>query len=291
MADIVLRNGSVAEKCAALAQMPEVAASLDEVEMRILKASSFPAIKSQDPAKVAQQLSVLFPRIAKDAGITMPEGEWRIAQARVCELLLRYYGNFSVADIKVAFELAVMGELDEWLPKDRDGRADRQHYNRFNADWIAKILRAYRDRRQDVQGKAMTAAPVRQISAEPSEEAKEFYRQANRQNCRDVFLRYKYRRELRINGFEAKTIYGLLYGAGLADEVTQKESDRTDALVRCLMSAARGLVNEYTAHRIRREGKDSRELDFTAYELARMREIRRTFDRMINEEIQINQYI
>lgn len=42
---------------------------------------------------------------------------------------------------------------------------------------------------------------------------------------------------------------------------------------------------------IRREGVGSKELDSTAYEVARANEIIATFDRMIVDEIQIDRYL
>ena len=55
--------------------------------------------------------------------------------------------------------------------------------------------------------------------------------------------------------------------------------------------AAIGMINKYTAFNVRRKGIDSPEIDFTAFEVARKKEIIRAFDRMIAEEIQIDNYL
>ena len=58
-----------------------------------------------------------------------------------------------------------------------------------------------------------------------------------------------------------------------------------------MQRVARGMINQYTAFQVRRKGTESPEIDFTAYEIARDKEIARTFDRMIADELQIDNYL
>ena len=87
------------------------------------------------------------------------------------------------------------------------------------------------------------------------------------------------------------TLYGWLASNGLADEIAETERDRKDAFLRYLSRAAKGLENKYRASYVRKEGVQSADVDFTAFEIARRRSIRDAFDAMIADEIQIDNYI
>lgn len=86
-------------------------------------------------------------------------------------------------------------------------------------------------------------------------------------------------------------LYEWLQKCGLADDVQVKEDDRKQAFARYMQRVARGFVNKYEAYHVQRKGTDAPELDFTAYEIARDKEIARTFDRMIADELQIDNYL
>ena len=86
-------------------------------------------------------------------------------------------------------------------------------------------------------------------------------------------------------------VYNWLLGVRLADEVKETEDDRKEAYNRFLARAASGFVNEFTVYHVRKQGTRSREIDYTAFEVARRKEIKRTFDRMIKDEIYIYHYL
>lgn len=75
----------------------------------------------------------------------------------------------TLADIKLAFELATTGELDDYLPKDSQGNPDKKHYQQFNADYFAKILNAYRRKQNGVIHKAYKALPEPKKELTPEE--------------------------------------------------------------------------------------------------------------------------
>ena len=86
-------------------------------------------------------------------------------------------------------------------------------------------------------------------------------------------------------------VYNWLLGVRLADEVKETEDDRKEAYNRFLARAARGFVNEFAVYHVRKQGTQSPEIDYTAFEVARRKEIKRTFDRMIKDEIYIYHYL
>lgn len=274
-----------------MVQLPEVAKALNPVEKYVFAASTKTPIAEIDDAKLVENLSLLFKRIAIDVGYIIPQNEndWNYIQSRLLDILKRYYSDMTLADIKMAFELATTGELDEYLPKDKQGNPDKNHYQQFNADYFAKILGAYRNKQNEVIGKAYTALPEPKKELTPEE--KRYYHNQTVARCRKVFLQYKYTGRFVLGITDGMLIYDWLRKLGFANEVAGTEDDRKQAFARYMQRVARGFVNKYEAYHVQRKGTDAPELDFTAYEIARDKEIARTFDRMIADELQIDNYL
>ena len=97
-----------------MVQVPEVAKALNPVEKYIFAASTKTPISEIEDAKLVENLSVLFKRIAMDVGYIIPqnENEWKYTQSRILAILKMYFSNLTLSDIKMAFELATMGELE-----------------------------------------------------------------------------------------------------------------------------------------------------------------------------------
>lgn len=272
-------------------QLPEVAKALNPVEKYVFAASTKTPIAEIDDAKLVENLSLLFKRIAMDVGYIIPQNEndWNYIQSRLLDILKRYHSDMTLADIKIAFELATTGELDEFLPKDKHGNPDKNHYQQFNADYLSKILNAYRRKQNGVINKAYKALPEPKKELTPEE--KRYYHNQTVARCREVFLQYKYTGRFVLGVTDGMLIYDWLRKLGFANEVAGTEDDRKQALARYMQRVARGLVNKYEAFHVKRKGTDAPELDFTAYEIARDKEIKRTFDRMIADELQIDNYL
>lgn len=272
-------------------QLPEVAKALNPVEKYVFAASTKTPIAEIDDAKLVENLSLLFKRIAMDVGYIIPQNEndWNYIQSRLLDILKRYHSDMTLADIKIAFELATTGELDEFLPKDKHGNPDKNHYQQFNADYLSKILNAYRRKQNGVIHKAYKALPEPKKELTPEE--KRYYHNQAVARCREVFLQYKYTGRFVLGITDGMLIYDWLRKLGFANEVAGTEDDRKQAFARYMQRVARGFVNKYEAYHVQRKGTDAPELDFTAYEIARDKEIARTFDRMIADELQIDNYL
>lgn len=274
-----------------MVQLPEVAKALNPVEKYVFAASTKTPIAEIDDAKLVENLSLLFKRIAIDVGYIIPQNEndWNYIQSRLLDILKKYYSQMTLADIKLAFELATTGELDDYLPKDSQGNPDKKHYQQFNADYFAKILNAYRRKQNGVIHKAYKALPKPKKELTPEE--KRYYHNQTVARCREVFLQYKYTWRFVLGITDGMLIYDWLRKLGFANEVVGTEDDRKQAFARYMQRVARGFVNKYEAYHVQRKGTDASELDFTAYEIARDKEIARTFDRMIADELQIDNYL
>ena len=273
-------------------QLPEVAKALTPVEKYIFVASTKKQIAEIDDETLIAKTGKMFRFIAMDVGFIIPtenRDDWTYICTRLLDLLKRYYSQLTLSEIKLAFELLITGELDDYLPKDRDGNAERKHYQQFNADYFAKVLNAYCRKQNQVIGKAYTALPEPKKGLSP--EQIRYYRNQSVMTCLMCFMRYKYTGRLVFGLTDEMLVYNWLLGVGLADEVKETEDDRKEAYNRFLARAARGFVNKFTVYHVRKQGTQSPEIDYTAFEVARKKEIKRTFDRMIEEEIYVYNYL
>lgn len=276
----------------AMVELPEVAKALTPVEKYIFVASTKKQIAEIDDETLIAKTGQMFRFIAMDVGFIIPtenRDDWTYICTRLLDILKKYYSQMTLADIKLAFELATTGELDDYLPKDSQGNPDKKHYQQFNADYFAKILSAYRRKQNGVIHKAYKALPEPKKELTPEE--KRYYHNQAVARCREVFLQYKYTGRFVLGITDGMLIYDWLRKLGFANEVAGTEDDRKQAFARYMQRVARGFVNKYEAYHVQRKGTDAPELDFTAYEIARDKEIARTFDRMIADELQIDNYL
>lgn len=275
----------------AMVELPEVAKALTPVEKYIFVASTKKQIAEIDDETLIAKTGQMFRFIAMDVGYIIPTNpeDWAYICTRLLDMLKKYYSQMTLADIKLAFELATTGELDDYLPKDSQGNPDKKHYQQFNADYFAKILNAYRRKQNGVIHKVYKALPEPKKELTPEE--KRYYHNQTVARCREVFLQYKYTGRFVLGITDGMLIYDWLRKLGFANEVAGTEDDRKQAFARYMQRVARGFVNKYEAYHVQRKGTDAPELDFTAYEIARDKEIARTFDRMIADELQIDNYL
>lgn len=274
-----------------MVQLPEVAKSLSGVEKYIFAASTKTQIAEIDDATLVTKTGQMFRFIALDVGYIIPTNtdDWAYICTRLLDILKKYYSQMTLADIKLAFELATTGELDDYLPKDRNGQPDKAHYQQFNADYFAKILNAYRRKQNGVIHKAYQALPEPKKELTP--EQKRYYHNDIESRNRLAFLQYKYTGRVDFGIAGEMFVYDWLVKVGLADIVKETEDDRREALGRFLARAARGFVNEFTVYHVRKDGTKSKEIDYTAFEVARRKEIIKAFDRMIADGLQVDNYL
>ena len=171
-------------------QLPEVAKSLSGVEKYIFAASTKMQIADIDDGTLIAKTGQMFRFIAMDVGYIIPTNseDWAYICTRLLDILKKYYSQMTLADIKLAFELATTGELDDYLPKDSQGNPDKKHYQQFNADYFAKILNAYRRKQNGVIHKAYKA--LSEPKKELTPEEKRYYHNQIVARCREVFLQY-----------------------------------------------------------------------------------------------------
>lgn len=265
--------------------VPEVIQALTPIERRIFEASIKTPVADFSDEELTHKVGLIAKYIARDAGIKSVD-DYEIA--RFMTVLKLYYSLFSLREIRMAFEFAMTGELDEFLPRDKDGNPDKNHYQTFNIEYITKILNAYKKRRREAVHKAYTALP--QPKKQISPETKAYYMREMKRKVILSFLYYKYRGKLPddINSF---LIYNEINILGLAEPIQVTEADKKEAVVRLLRKAHTGVIKEFVAECIRRLQTKHSDVISEARLIAKEKALIKSFEIMVKEEIQITDYI
>lgn len=264
--------------------MPVVMDSLTYAEKMVFFASTKESISEMEENELCEKVSNLAKFVAKDAGIRQVEP---YDVARFLDILRRYYNTLSTAQVKLAFEMAMAGELDEYLPRDKDGKPDNNHYQSFSVEYVTKVLNAFKKKNREVEIKAYDMMPKYQ---EPKDEQKEYFIKFSKDQAIYNYLCYKYTGKLAsVNG--ENIIYRELERLDLAVPVRITEEDRKKAMHRLLRKAQSGFIKPFEAECIRWEGTKHDRVNDSAYFIARYRAICESLDIIIKEEIQLIELI
>lgn len=265
--------------------VPEVIQALTPIERRMFEASIKTPIADFSDEELTHKVGLIAKYIARDAGIKSVD-DYEVA--RFMTVLKLYYSLFSLQEIRMAFEFAMTGELDEFLPRDKDGNPDKNHYQTFNIEYITKILNAYKKRRRETEHKAYTALP--QPKSQISPETRVYYRREMKRTVIVSFLAYKYRGKLpdNVNSF---LIYAEIERLGLAEPIQVTEADKKEAVARLLRKAHTGVIKEFVAECIRHLQTKHSDVISEAGLIAKEKALIKSFEVMAKEEIQITDYI
>lgn len=281
---------TAAERRREMLAIPQVVSALEPHEKSVFIASTKQPISEIEPKDLALELGKVLRFIFKDTGYRFPgDDEFGYIVLRVREILKRYYGFLTMADFKLAFEMCITGELDEYLPKGRDGQADRGHYQQFNAEYVCKILNAYKSRRASVLRRAYDAIP----EAEPERDIKreEDLHNRTKRGCLKAFDFFKENGYLpELSPIAEMLYYDLLSSAGLAPEIEVTLEEQKAIFNRTMNQySRRGMVGDMK--RLRAEGIDASELRYGSFSLARKRALKDAFAKMAAENVVLTNYI
>lgn len=265
--------------------VPEVIQALTPIERRMFEASIKTPVADFSDEELTHKVGLIAKYIARDAGIKSVD-DYEIA--RFMTVIKLYYSLFSLQEIRMAFEFAMTGELDEFLPRDKDRNPDKNHYQTFNIEYITKILNAYKKRRQETEHKAYTALP--QPKSPISPETRAYYRREMKMTVIVSFLAYKYQGKLpdNVNSF---LIYAEIERLGLAEPIQVTEADKKEAVARLLRKAHTGVIKEFVAECIRHLQTKHSDVISEAGLIAKEKALIKSFEVMAKEEIQITDYI
>lgn len=274
-----------------MAGNPVVMRVLEPVEKSVFLASTAKPISDYEDQDLAMDLRKALILVAKDVGYrSTSEADMAYLVVRVAEILKRYYRVLTMRDFRMAFEMSITGELDEYLPKGRDGMADRGHYQQFNAEYVCKILNAYKFKRAAVLKKANDALPVDEVHADAKLVADLMVRQ------KQIFLEVldNYRANGRFpDGMTPITeiiCCDVLSACGMMPPVVVTAEEQKAIFQRTLNHYAR-IGNMWDLERLKQAGPGADELQQKAFTLSRRKALQSTIERIINEGVDIAQYI
>ena len=273
-----------------MAKVPAVMTALGPVDRSVFLASTAKTICEYDSVELAKELSKALKYIAKDVGYRMSdESELGYLVVRICEILKRYYFLLTLRDFRMAFEMSITGELDDYLPKNRDGQADRNHYQQFNAEYICKILNAYKLRRYEVLQQAQNAMPESEPVVDQQQAAK--WRNLTKRELIEAYKYYKEKQTLpEITTISEMLFYNLLASVGLAQEIVVTKDEQKAAFEQIIKDLD-NLGKYWDVKRIKTDGLESPEVSNNAYIIARRKALELAFEQMVENGIEITDYI
>jgi len=273
-----------------MANVPAVMNALGPVDRSVFLASTAKTIAEYDNVELAKDLAKALKFIAKDVGVrSTDESDQGYMVVRLCEILKRYYYWLTLRDFRMAFEMSITGELDDYLPKGRDGQPDRGHYQQFNAEYVCKILNAYRLRRDEVLKKAYNAMPEPEQKVDKKEEIK--WRNITKRECIDAFEFFKENKKMPdISTISEMLFYNLLASVGLAPEIVVTMVEQKAAFDKTIKDFAE-LGKFWDVKRLKNDGPESPELQGGAFMMARRKALEDAFEKMVSNGIVITDYI
>jgi hypothetical protein len=152
------------------------------IERKVLKGGAASAvygtIADTQSNVLVQDARAIITNVMRDLGISRQPDAYD--GARFVDILKEYFGYMTIVDVKQAFEMFVMQELDDILPKGKDG-SGLQHYQQFSASFYTKVLQAYRNKQlhaiRSVEGRVNLAlVKETEQKRDPSQDKREVLR-------------------------------------------------------------------------------------------------------------------
>jgi hypothetical protein len=286
----IYKPTTMVERRRQMAQMPAIMNTFEPIERSVFLASTDKIIAGYVDSELLAELNKDLRFICKDVGYRNADPkEYEYLTFRVCEILKRYYSTMTMREFRLAFEMCITGELDDYLPKGRDGQADRGHYQQFNAEYVCKVLNAYKQRRAQVLKKANDALP-------PQEQARNVV--AEKKNSdeirRDCITAFNFFRDNgympRMSPIAEMLYYNLIAECGFAPEIEVTEDEQNEILKRTIHQfIGKGYIGD--AEALRQAGPKAPEIQNDAYVLSRRKALKQAFKKMVADGVEITDYI
>lgn len=276
----------------AIARNADVMSALKPVERALFLSSTDKPIEEYSSVELAKELRDALRWIAKDVGFRMSDNsDVQYLVVRCTEILKRYYQDLSLKDFRMAFEMCLTGELDAYLPRNREGQPDRSHYQNFNAEYICRILNAYRSRRADVFRKVNAAMQQDASGPEMSAETKRRLENKTKQRLLDAYAVYLETGKLETTTIREMLYHQILADAGLAEEIEITDDVRRSVLNAVLAEMAIKGASLGEIRRTRERGIKSSDIEHGAFVAARRNALLKTFAELKENKIDLKDYV
>lgn len=257
----------------------EVIQLLSIPEKKILVASTKETVSDIPPEEIREKFGNLVRGITQDIGIKRTDD---FEVIRFIQIIRSYYSQYTLQEVRLAFELSMIGELDDYLQKDRYGNPDKNHYQSFSVEYVVRIMNAYKVLRNNTLYKCNK---IKTIENKVTREDIDKYRENTINNLRKYYLLYKYK-GITYDRINEQIIYTWLDRLGLAEEVVTTSEDMSNAVNRMINKSRGGIIGSFIGQCVSNLREQHYSVPDEAFILARSRAIRHSFDYIIENEIQ-----
>lgn len=281
---------SVVQRIKELSRLPLVQSGLTIADKSILNAFVQKPIEEYDGNEAGEKIVSMLQFIAKDVGYTPKDNnEWKYQRVRIAQIICKYYSKLSIEDVRTAFEMLAIGELDKYLPN-----SDRKHYGQFTSEYIGKVLNAYKERQLaaiSIAYEIKQEEKPQTFTEEQEEKGKDFIRKTT---C-EWFKSYKENGVLPTNqiGYVSYHFFVVqtLENIGRLTRQTPTDEHRTKAYHEYMRQHTIGRVTDCDASHVRKVGIHATEIDYLARRFADYDSIRKAFSEIIEEGLKIEDII
>lgn len=268
-----------------LAKNPEALKALEPVEKVVYMAATDRPIGTYESVELAKTLCDALVWIAKDIGLrNLETKEIQYLTVRISEILKRYYPELSFRDFRMAFEMCVVGQLDDYFPKNKDGSPDKNHYQQFNAEYICRVLNAYKDKRTEVLRKVQPPTTVPLLTSDQQA----YLENKGKQKLLKAYSHFLETGEMKISIIEEILFYDLLSEVRLVERVELSLEEQKSLIEQAIadMSAKGASIGD-----IRRFRNNQTEQQNRVFRLARRKAIEQTFINLKNQSKNLENYV
>lgn len=273
----------------AMLSMPAVMESLDTIEKAVFVATTDKPFEEYSDNELVIAFSGSLKWIAKDIGLRDTESQdFKASIVRISQITKRYYPTLTIKDIKMAFELTVTGELNDYYPKDRNGNPDKDHYQNFNAEYFCKVVNAYRAKRASVIRKAneQIEKPVLIEEKQP-----EKWREETQKELIQTIDDFARTGQINVPlDASVDLMYRELVKLGFAEPVEITANDQ-NYCYRQLMADLIKNSESYKMAELQKRGTDAEEIQRPAYYRCVRRQFKDAIENIILNEVNIKDYI
>lgn len=259
---------------------------LSKEELRIYSASTKKRISEISDDELIKIIPAVTKRITQDVGLKQAS---EAEMARFTQILKTYYHDLGVSEVSIAFELSSIGKLNDYLPLDKNGQPDNNHYQSFSIGYIAKILNAYKKRLADIEAKIYRSTD--KLDNRADEKAKTFYELSAKMGIINAYLYYKYHGKVNFSKLNDYLVYSFLQRIGMDVDIIVTKDDMESGAKQIVQKGQSGRISGFVADCVRTLGVKHSYVPEQAYIIARRRSIVESFENMVIDEVQITDYI
>lgn len=261
---------------------------LSKVDQRIFVESTKHLISEEESEeKKIEYLGIIFIGVCSDFGLHTPEcSAVKSVFSSIFNVVDLYFDDLSFAEVKLAWRLLAVGELDNYLPKDRYGNPDKNHYGSLNVDYVTKVLKAYRKRKADMMAKTTALLPDKP-KVTPEMERAFLNVQAN--NFIFAIMKYKYSGRFKVESDRliSESTFKYMERLGYDMDTIPTYEDRKLALAQFKGRPISSFAQVFEKECLSTVGIEHEAVYFRALLIAKKRLLFRYWDEILREEYSI----